>query len=438
MGSIFLCLLSPFIEFEIFSSVPSITQIPVENFSELQVNNDFEDVVVGNTTAQQKSEVSFWTYAYVLFFVLFLSRFLKNLFSIFYLTKGNFKSIGKLRIIKVKDSDMVSSFFNYVFVPENHAIKDEDFSSVMAHELIHSKEFHTVDVIILEFLTCIFWVNPFVWLYKKDILQNHEYIADEKSILSGIDIESYSKSIINLGQKEYCVPLTSGFNFIQIKNRIIMLHQLKSSVLKRVVKISTSILLVTGILIFSSYKDLKETLVVVVDAGHGGLDEGSGSITDIKEKDVLLDISNKLASLSNEKVKIIVTRNSDDFLSLSERADMINKVKPHFMISLHNNFSTNEAINGIEAYYYDKNENAEKSDKYSRILLDNQQEMFYKNRGIRTANFQLLKKINCPATFLELGFLSNKKDVQILASNQKRSEIADAIFKSLNQIRENR
>ena len=85
LGSIFLCLLSPFIEFEILSSVPSITQIPVENFSELQVNNDFEDVVVGNTTTQQKSEVSFWTYAYVLVFVLFLSRFLKNLFSVFYL-----------------------------------------------------------------------------------------------------------------------------------------------------------------------------------------------------------------------------------------------------------------------------------------------------------------------------------------------------------------
>ena len=66
--------------------------------------------------------------------------------------------------------------------------------------------------------------------------QNHEYIADDQSVSSGIDIENYSNTIINLGQKEWRVPLTSGFNFIQIKNRIIMLHQSKSPVLKQTLK----------------------------------------------------------------------------------------------------------------------------------------------------------------------------------------------------------
>ncbi len=116
------------------------------------------------------------------------------------------------------------------------------------------EELHTVDIILLELLICVFWFNPFIWLYKKAIFKITNLLQMTNPSLSGIDIENYSNTIINLGQKEYRVPLTSGFNFIQIKNRIIMLHQSKSSVLNRTLKITSVILLFAGIFAFSSCK----------------------------------------------------------------------------------------------------------------------------------------------------------------------------------------
>lgn len=85
---------------------------------------------------------------------------------------------------------------------------------------------------------------------------------------------------------EYRVPLTIGFNFIQIKNRIIMLHQSKSSVLKLTIKSVIVLSLFTGVFMFSSFKDLKVPLIVVVDAGHEGKDYGH-----LNEKDIALNIS---------------------------------------------------------------------------------------------------------------------------------------------------
>jgi hypothetical protein len=267
-----------------------------------------------------------------------------------------------------------------MFIPKYHALSRGDYESIIAHETVHSEELHTIDIILLELLSCVFWFNPFIWLYKKAVLQNHEFIADEKSVLSGIDIENYSNTIINLGQKENRVPLTSGFNFIQIKNRIIMLHQSKSSVFNRTLKITSVIFLFTGIFALSSCKDLDDTLsseplLVIIDAGHGGKDSGHLSEHEV-EKTIILQITNLLASLSDDKVEIVLTRNNDEFLELSERADFINNIKPNLFLSLHCNAHSDASIRGTEAYFNPKHQDAETSFEYADVLIEHQLDNF--------------------------------------------------------------
>ncbi|MBU2920815.1 N-acetylmuramoyl-L-alanine amidase [Winogradskyella psychrotolerans] len=431
LSALVLCLVAPFLEFELFKAVPSITQIQLDKFTETNAIIDTVDnVTIGEEVIVNPYRANPVKIIYGLISFLFIIRFSKNLLQIYKLTRSEYETIDHLKLIKIQDSNMVSSFFNYIFIPKYNALSIGDYESIIAHETVHSEELHTIDIILLELLSCVFWFNPFIWLYKKAVLQNHEFIADEKSVLSGIDIENYSNTIINLGQKENRVPLTSGFNFIQIKNRIIMLHQSKSSVFKRTLNIISVILLFAGIFVFSSYKDLKEPLVVVIDAGHGGHDSGN-----LDEKDIVLNISNQLSLLSSDNIRIITTRTEDTFTTLKERVEFINTQNADLVVSLHANAHSNPLTNGVEAYYNDKDEFKDKSYAFGKILLENQMELFSTNRGLKTVPMYIFRHINSPGVFLELGFITNEEDHKVLMNADRQKQIAASIFEGLEEIR---
>jgi len=431
LSALVLCLVAPFLEFELFKAVPSITQIQLDKFTETDAIID----TVDNVTIREEVTVNPYRanpvmIIYGLISLLLIIRFSRNLHQIYKLTRLEYEIIGHLKLIKIEDSNMVSSFFNYMFIPKQHTFSREDYESVIAHETVHSKELHTIDIILLELLSCVFWFNPFIWLYKKAVLQNHEFIADEKSVSSGINIENYSNTIISLGQKDYRVPLTSGFNFIQIKNRIIMLHQSKSSVFKRTLNIISVILLFTGIFVFSSYKELKEPLVVVIDAGHGGHDSGN-----LDEKNIVLNISHQLSLLSSDNIRIITTRTEDTFFTLQERVEFINTQNADLVVSLHANAHSNPLTNGVEAYYNDKDEFKDKSYAFGKILLENQMELFSTNRGLKTVPMYIFRHINSPGVLLELGFITNEEDHKVLMNVDRQKQIAASIFEGLEEIR---
>jgi len=433
ISTLVLCLLAPIVEIEILNNAPNLTDISFQA-SEGKIFNDSDEILDGVIIEElQRSSYPIYTilfYLYLGISICLTYRFARNLISILKLTKNCQKYIGSLKLIEGSSQKNVSSFFNYLFInPEN--LKDKQYAkSVVQHEMIHAQQLHTLDIMLVELLICAFWFNPFIWVYKKVICQNHEFIADNDTIKSGIDIETFTNTIINSGSMEYRVPLTSGFNFIQIKNRIIMLHQSKSSALKRTIKTVIAIFLFSGIFMFSSFKDLKEPLIVVVDAGHGGHDQGY-----LNEKDIVLNISSELSKLSNDKIKIIRLRNTDKYVSLQDRVKFINKQNADIMISLHCNSFSKTTANGLMAFYSEKSENHKTSLKYSRILVNQQLEDVCKKGVLRRANFIILKEVKHPSVLMELGFLSNQEDNNRLNSSEHQQEIAKSLYKGLLEIR---
>ncbi|QXP59591.1 M56/M15 family metallopeptidase [Olleya sp. HaHaR_3_96] len=441
LASLLLCLVAPFLEFKMFNAVPKIAELPIQKITEsIAASEHLEEVSFGDTEMVNTSQRSplFYIYSVITFFLVF--RFLKNIYQIYNLTRQNYERLGRLKLITHNDSEMISSFFNYLFINKKYTSKNEAYFNIIKHETAHSAELHTLDIILVELLICVFWFNPFIWLYKKSIIQNHEYIADDKTISSGIDIETYANTIINLGQKEYRVPLTSGFNFIQIKNRIIMLHQSKSSVLNRTLKITSVIFLFAGIFAFSSCKEdiedslIEDTLTVVIDAGHGGKDSGS-----FNEKDIVLNISNQLSLLSDDKIKFITIREDDNFLSLQERADFINAQNADIMLSLHCNNASNSNANGLEVYYTNETINEKASMAVGMAIynqhLDNE---LVEKAKMKTANFYLLKNIDCPGVIVELGFLSNEIDRTRLNDFLHQQDIVKALYDGLLEFKDNK
>ena len=165
---------------------------------------------------------------------------------------------------------------------------------------------------------------------------------------------------------------------------------------------------------------------IVIDVSHGGQDNGA-TVNGFNEKEIALNIANKIKELNkNSNVEIILTRDSDKFLSLNERAEQINKLKPDFVISLHTNSTNNEKESGKEIFVSDKNKQKEKS---GSLAL----ELFYsfndRNVEIKKADFYLLKNVEYPIVLVELGYLSNEYDREILTTEKGQSELAESILR---------
>ncbi len=171
---------------------------------------------------------------------------------------------------------------------------------------------------------------------------------------------------------------------------------------------------------------------VVIDVSHGGHDHGQQEHS-ITEKDIALQVAQKLQALSQDSsIKIILTRDSDAFVSLKDRVAFIEKQKPHYMISLHANGYKDESTSGYELFYGDGDYH-----EASKKLASNLSESLnidLQSRGIKKASFYLLKNAVCPSVFLEMGFLSNPEDRAYLISESGQTAIAMAIFKSLEQL----
>ncbi len=173
-----------------------------------------------------------------------------------------------------------------------------------------------------------------------------------------------------------------------------------------------------------------EKKIVVIDVGHGGDDKGA-SFDGTAEKEITLAVAKKIKELNiNSNIEIVLTRDSDNFSSLDDRVKFINDLNPAYVISLHANWHSNPEKTGAEFYVSLKEDLKEKSTDFAKNI----QQVLEKGDAkteIKHANFTILRNVNCPATLIELGFLTNDSDRAYLTSEKGQSEIAEAIYGAL-------
>ncbi|MBJ17799.1 MAG: N-acetylmuramoyl-L-alanine amidase [bacterium] len=209
--------------------------------------------------------------------------------------------------------------------------------------------------------------------------------------------------------------------------------------------------------------------VVVLDAGHGGHDEGAAGPSGLLEKDLVLDVTRKLAErLRQRGVRVVLTRGADRFLSLEERTAVANDSRADLFVSIHANASPSRKPRGIETYFAaldatddDARETAEREnrafdsvapsferdDPLAAILGDliatqhlQESSEFAKlaqhelseirraqSRGVKQAPFVVLMGVQMPASLVEIGFLTNPDEEKGLRRSARREAIADAL-----------
>src|SRR5881275_381901 len=172
----------------------------------------------------------------------------------------------------------------------------------------------------------------------------------------------------------------------------------------------------------------KTFTTVVVDAGHGGKDNGAYRRFGGAEKIATLDVAQRLNSkLRESQLKTVMTRSSDVFIPLDERVTIENSQKNAIFVSVHFNDSRQRGIRGFETYYHA----GVSFDIASRIQEKLMTIPHSANRGIHTANFRVLRNATCPAVLVECGYLSNRSEGGQARDWEYRELLADRIAEAI-------
>lgn len=176
----------------------------------------------------------------------------------------------------------------------------------------------------------------------------------------------------------------------------------------------------------------KPSIIISIDAGHGGHDPGAVQ-NGVNEKDITLEVAKKLDSaLKKEGYDTVMTRDKDVYVELKERADIANRNNSDIFISLHCNSFSSESAHGIEVLY---NPNRSGSKQLAQLVLDELVKATgARNRGIKERpELAVLKHTTMPAILVEMGFISNKAEAQKLQTASYQNKIVEAIVKGVEK-----
>ena len=208
---------------------------------------------------------------------------------------------------------------------------------------------------------------------------------------------------------------------------------------------------------------------IVLDAGHGGWDLGTVGRKGLLEKDLVLDIVQRLGKLIETRLgtQVIYTRQDDSYLPLEKRAEIANIARADLFLSVHANYSDLATARGVETYYTTtyssikartdddsaalKNVNwtgvdiREKVMDSHRLAADVQQSLYgglaarnpdIRNRGVKEAQYVVLTGTQMPAVLAEVSFVSSPSDEDKLQSSEYRQQIAEALYKGVAKYKE--
>lgn len=219
-------ILCPFISFHYQVEVPVSIALPFDQAQELVPVSTFIQ-----QTQISESKIDFriiLLLVYILGIVIFVTRMIYHILQIF-------KSIDNQKINRtdsftiIRSSEFPSSFafFNYIFI--NPSVEEKELREIMNHELVHVKQKHWLDLLLVECLRMLQWANPIAWIYTGFIRLNHEFLADKEALMRSSDPLLYKATLLNQIFRSPVISLSNSFNYSIHKNRFEMMKNIITS-----------------------------------------------------------------------------------------------------------------------------------------------------------------------------------------------------------------
>ncbi len=387
---------------------------------------------------------------YLLITLIFLSAFFISLYKIIRLKKKypETKHEG-INFITTDAKGTPFSFFNSIFWNNAIDIYSRQGQQIFNHEIAHVKEKHSYDKIFMNVVLIFFWINPFFWLIQKELGMIHEFIAD-KEALEDDDISSFAEMILQTVYPGKQFSLTNNFFHSPLKRRLIMFTKNKNP---KVNYLSRLLVLPLAAFVFLAFTLKMKTnspvnkyegkiINVVIDAGHGGNDNGAIE-NNVKEKDLNISIAKLIKQLNkNENINIILSREGDETKSVKERVNFADEKKADLFISIHVDAEENKNVHNGLVIFIPKDDNSYL--KESKLLGSALIESFKNNYPLKVANdlkqreqnIWILKENQYPAVLLETGFLSSSADLDYLINPANHKIIAQNILNGIEKYAE--
>ena len=223
---------------------------------------------------------------YTMVACLLLLRFFWQLVSIVRLrNKCRTTDINGTKVYLLESDEGPFSFFNWIFInPTKHNRQETD--EIMTHELAHCRQLHSIDVLFTELFAIVFWANPFVWLLKREVRLNLEYLADNNVLAGGTDSKKYQYHLLGLAYRKNVATISNNFNVLPLKKRIKMMNKKRT---KRIAKVKYALYipLAAALLVVSNIETVARDIANVAKA----MPMAKASVK--QEKMVDLSFSNK-------------------------------------------------------------------------------------------------------------------------------------------------
>lgn len=493
LATVILSLLIPGFTFTISHTPAEANSQVIQVLQVVTVSGPFEEPVVETTD-------SFWKVygvlvGYACVSMVLFTGLLFSLYSIYKLVKQHtVQQHGTLHLIFTTAKGTPFSFFKYLFWNPSIDMTADAGQQIFKHELVHIEEKHSLDKLFMQLVLIVGWINPVFWLIRHELRMVHEFIADRKAVQDQ-DASVLAAMILQASYPQHYSQLTNAFFHQSIKRRLHMLTKIqnpKRNYISRILLLPLMAVLTLAFTVRTELTDStaytkavkpmalsfnpmnivsnrsenssvidkdsllntakssqpvirytgKKKVKVVVDAGHGGHDNGAGSNA-VFEKDIALAIAKELQALNtNANIEVIMTRQNDHYVQLRERVDFAAKQQADLFVSIHTSAAppvktetgtTENPKRGFEVYIpRDTVSYVEQSKLLGSSLLHQlntvaalptHMQLLQQKVGVWVLNQNI-----CPSVLVECGYISNEKDRSFLLQKENRQQVAQKLL----------
>ena len=349
-------------------------------------------------------------------------------------------------LVKVNSNSAPFSFFNTLYWKEGTPLDSTTGQIILQHELVHIRQKHTLDKLFMQLCLIVFWCNPIFWFMQRELSQLHEFIADEGAIRDG-DTDAFARMLLQAHYANAFPDIVHSFFYSPVKRRLTMLSNTNRTKYAHLRRFMALPLLTGAIFLFSftpkheAVANRAEKLVtLVLDAGHGGKDNGAIHGEYGKEKDINLRITQRITELAGEyNIHVVLTRKGDEYPTLQQRVTLSNNIHADVFVSIHvNDHRMDNDKNDYEMYISNQNSNFSNSRLLASAIAAN-----LKGLGINMVlnsdkHLWVLSQNQAPAVLIECGEVNNAAEMTLLNDNKRLDAFCRQVLGGIVNFENNR
>jgi len=364
---------------------------------------------------------------------------------------------GKHTIVLVEKEITPFAYFSKIFIP---ALKMEEttFESILAHEKSHLKQYHYLDLFLIEVVTIVQWFNPIVWLYERSVKEVHEYMADDEVLKQGVSKGNYQALLVNQALGGPVFTISHQFNQSLILKRIKMMTKMKSPQLAKI-KVLLFIPLTAGLLMAFSNPEpivnpVTEKIESITQQIAGTIivhDENTAQDTSITKKGSITITGKVIDASTSQPVKgvnVIVQGTTSGATSDENGAFKVitDNSKPAMLVFTHISYKTNmyecksggnievkmykgaQELNEVTVTYLGK-EDGSKAQTQKYVLIDGIQSDEQTFKSMEVTDFKEVSMLNKESATILFG--EKGKNGAIVAVTKKGNKTIDKSVKAV-------